>query len=126
MGFINTIHGQLSNTTWLFFLALGLWGLYRGFRGQGMDSSYMGAVVIGQFLFIAQSLLGAVIWFGGLNVALDRPSIHLLYGAFSLVFIPFIYLAVLRGDTSNRGQWVMAFSTLFMFGITLRLITTGI
>lgn len=126
MGFINTIHAQLSNTTWLFFLALGLWGLYRGIRGQGMDGSYMGAVVIGQILFFVQSILGGLVWFGGLNVGLDRPSIHLLYGAFSLVFIPFIYLAVLRGDTSNRGQWVMAFATLFMFGITLRLITTGI
>lgn len=126
MNVINTIHGQLTNTVWLFFLILGLWGVYRGIRGHGIDGSYLGAVWIGQILFVAQSIIGGIVWFGGFRVALERPSIHLLYGAFSLVFIPFIFFAVLKGDTSNRGQWVMAFATLFMFGIAIRLTNTGL
>ena len=53
-------------------------------------------------------------------------GIHLLYGIFALVFLPFVYVSVLRGDDTNRAQWVLAFTTLFMFGIALRSISTSI
>lgn len=119
------LHDGLSNAAWIFFLIIGLWGTFRAIRGEGIDGSYLGAVAVGQFIFVAQAILGALLWFNGLSTVLPSPSIHLLYGVFALVFIPFIYLAVLRGDDSNRGQWVMAFSTLFMFGIALRAIQTA-
>lgn len=121
-----SIHGALSNTTWLFFLIIGLWGLFRAIRGLGIDGSYMGASVIGVLLFVVQGLLGAVIWFSSSGANLSRPDMHILYGAFGIVFLPFVYIAVLRGDASNRGQWVMAFATLFLFGIALRGINTSI
>jgi hypothetical protein len=63
---------------------------------------------------------------GGGNLALARSGVHLLYGVFALVFLPFIYLSVLRGDDTNRAQWVLAFTTLFMFGIALRSIGTAV
>lgn len=120
------IHGALSNTAWLFFLILGLWGLYRGIRGQSVDGSYLGAAFIGQLIFVTQAIFGALLWIGGGNAAIQRPGIHLLYGVFALVFLPFIYLSVLRGDDTNRAQWVLAFTTLFLFGIALRSISTAI
>lgn len=126
MSTIQTIHAALSNTAWLFFLALGIWGLIRAIRGMGMSSSYLGAAFIGQLIFVAQAVLGGILWLQGGNATMQRPGIHLLYGVFALVFLPFIYLSVLRGDDSNRAQWVMAFSTLFLFGIALRAITTSI
>ncbi len=43
-----------------------------------------------------------------------------------MVFLPFIYLSVLRGDDTNRAQWVLAFTTLFLFGIALRAIGTAV
>lgn len=126
MSTLATIHGALANTTWLFFLALGLWGLYRAIRGQAVNGSYIGAVAIGQILFFAQAILGGLLWFQGGNLAMQRSGIHLLYGVFAVVFLPFIYMSVLRGDDTNRGQWVLAFATLFMFGIALRAITTAV
>lgn len=120
-----SIHGALSNTAWLFFLALGLWGLFRAIRGRSVDGSYLGAVFIGQAIFVIQAILGGILWVGGGNLALARSDMHLLYGVFALVFLPFIYLSVLRGDDTNRAQWVLAFATLFMFGIALRSITTA-
>jgi hypothetical protein len=123
---IITIHGALSNTAWLFFLALGLWGLFRAIRGQSMGGSYLGAAFIGQMIFVMQAILGTVIWLGSGSGGMQRPGIHLLYGVFALVFLPFIYLSVLRGDDSNRAQWVMAFTTLFLFGIALRAISTSV
>ncbi len=120
------IHSALSNTAWLFFLILGLWGLFRAIRGQAVNGSYLGAAFIGQMIFVVQALLGATLWIGGGSVAIQRPGIHLLYGIFALIFLPFIYLSVLRGDDTNRAQWVLAFTTLFLFGIALRSISTAV
>jgi hypothetical protein len=123
---ISTIHQVLSNSIWLFFLALGIWGLFRAIRGLGIDGSYLGAAVIGQLLFVVQAILGFILWFGGRRVLLADPSMHMLYGVFALVFLPFVYLVWLRGDDSNRGMWIMGFATMFLFGIALRSIATGI
>lgn len=123
---VSNIHGAISNTIWLFFLFLGVWGLFRAIRGQGINGSFLGATVIGQVLFVIQGVLGVILWLSGLSGSVPRFEVHVLYGAFALVFLPFIYLAVLRGDDSNRGQWIMAFSILFLFGIALRGISTSV
>jgi len=126
MGTIQAIHSALSNTAWLFFLILGLWGLLRAIRGQSVTGNYLGAAFIGQMIFVVQAILGGILWIGGLSATIQRPGIHLLYGVFALVFLPFIYLSVLRGDDTNRAQWVLAFTTLFLFGIALRSIGTAV
>ncbi|MCA9935124.1 MAG: hypothetical protein KC415_14415 [Anaerolineales bacterium] len=123
MALIHTIHTLLSNTVWMFFLLIGIWGLYRGIRRQGIDGNYLGATAIGQVLFFIQGALGIT-----LAIAGNRPTdsfMHWLYGTFSLVFLPFVYLVWMRGEDDNQAQWVLAFATLFMFGIALRSITTG-
>jgi hypothetical protein len=120
------IHSALSNTAWLFFLIIGLWGLFRAIRGQSVNGAYLGAAAIGQAIFVIQAILGGILWLGGGNLAMQRPGIHLLYGVFALVFLPFVYVSVLRGDDTNRAQWVLAFTTLFLFGIALRSITTAV
>lgn len=125
MQFVTILHEGIANMTWIFFLVLGLWGLFRAIRGEGVDGSYLGAAAIGQGLFVLQTIIGAILWGYGLEVSLARPGIHALYGIFVLIFLPFIYYTVLRGDDSNRGQWVLAFATLFLFGVSLRLIFTG-
>lgn len=119
------IHGALSKSAWLFFLIIGLWGLIRGIRGQSVNGSYLGAAFIGQMIFVVQAVLGGLLWLSGLSSGIQRSGMHLLYGVFALVFLPFIYLSVLRGDDTNRAQWVLAFTTLFLFGIALRAITTA-
>jgi hypothetical protein len=123
---ISAIHAALSNTAWLFFLILGLWGFIRAVRGQSVNGAYLGAAFIGQMIFVLQAVLGATLWIGGNSGNMQRAGIHALYGVFALVFLPFIYLSVLRGDDTNRAQWVLAFTTLFLFGIALRSITTAV
>lgn len=126
MATVLTIHRALANTTWLFFLILGLWGLLRAARGRGVDANYLGAAFIGQMLFVVENVLGAAIWIGNRGLDMDRPEIHILYGVFALIFLPFVYVSVLRGDNTNRAQWVLAFTTLFLFGIALRSISTSV
>ena len=119
------IHSRLSQTVVLFFLFLGIWGLYRAIRRYGVDGSYMGALVIGQILYIVQGILGAILWATGHLGAVARPEMHILYGAFALVFLPFVFLVWLKGDDSNRAQWMLALTTLFLFGIANRAISTA-
>ncbi len=119
------VHSRLSQTVVLFFLFLGIWGVYRAARRYRVDGSYMGALVIGQILFMVQGILGAILWASGFIGAVARPEMHILYGAFALVFLPFVFLVWLKGDDSNQAQWVLAFTTLFLFGIAERAISTA-
>lgn len=122
MAAISELHEVLSRTTWMFFLAIGLWGLFRAIRAQSVDGSYLGAMVVGQLLFVVQLILGVILLTAGGRPV--RPGIHIIYGLFSLVFLPFVF-GYIRGDDSNRAQWIYAFSTLFLFGIVLRSMETG-
>jgi hypothetical protein len=126
MGIVILIHSTLSNTIWLFFLALGLWGLVRAIRRHGIDGSYLGALVIGEILYAVQGLLGLILWISGFMPNVGRPAMHILYGSFALVFMPFVYFVWLKGDDSNQAQWVLGFTTLFLFGIALRATGTAV
>lgn len=123
---VSNVHSILSNTIWLYFLALGLWGVFRAIRSQGVDGSYLGAMAIGQLLYVLQGLLGLVLWLSGLLGVVSRPTMHVIYGTFAAVFLPFVYLVWLKGEDSNRAQWVLSLATLFLFGIALRAIGTGV
>lgn len=122
MEIVVEIHRVLSNSAMLFFLLLGIWGIFRAFRNYGVGGSYMGALVIGEGLFVIQAALGAVLWLSG-----ERPGrpIHLLYGVFLLVALPGLF-AYIKGDDSNQAQWYYGLLTLFLFGVTLRAIGTGV
>lgn len=126
MDTVVAIHDGLANTAWLFFLIIGLWGIYRAVRGYATDGSYLGAVAVGQLIFVVQAVVGGILWFTVGSGSIPRPGIHLLYGIFALVFLPFVYLVLIKGDDSNRAQWIWAFSTLFMFGIALRSMSTAV
>jgi hypothetical protein len=110
------IHDRFANTVWLFLLILGLWSLWRAIRGEGVSGNFLGALVIGQALILIQAALGGLLYLGGHGANISQPAIHILYAAFSLVFLPFVFLYWLRGDDSNRAQWVLTFAVLFQFG----------
>ena len=64
MAIVLNLHQVLSNTTWLFFLIVGVWGMYRAIRGFSVDGSYLGAMAVGEILFVVQGILGVVLLFG--------------------------------------------------------------
>lgn len=126
MELITILHDGLQNALWLFFLLIGLWGTYIAVKGGGIDGSWIGAFFISTGMVIIQTVLTILLWWNGQMTDLQDPGIHFLYLAFAVLFPPFIYQVVLKGDDSNRGMWVMAFTTLFMFGIAIRLVNTGL
>jgi phosphatidylglycerophosphate synthase len=121
MDVVFNLHRVLSNTTWLFFLLVGIWGMYRAIREYGVDGSYLGAMAVGEILFIVQAILGVILLIGS---SAPGRSVHVLYGVFAIVAMPGLF-AYLRGDDSNNSQWAYALMTLFLFGVALRAIGTG-
>jgi hypothetical protein len=126
MEFLFILHRGFTNMAVLFFLVLGVWGFLRAFRGRSVDGSYMGALVIGQVLLMLNVILGGLLYFNGRASGMARFDVHVLYGAFVLVFLPFVYGVLLRGDDSNRAQWVWGFIGLFMFFLLPRFFVTGL
>ena len=122
MDAITELHRALSNTIWMFYLAIALWGLLRAIRRRPVDGSYFGAIVVIQLVLVVQVLLGVILYLGGARP--DRELVHYLYAAFGIVFLPGLF-AYLRGDDSPQAQWIYALAALFMFGVILRIIGTA-
>ena len=90
----------------------------------GCEPQFLGALIIAEGLYVLQGVLGVALWVGGNSVNVSRMTMHVLYGVFAVVFLPFLF-TYQRGDDSNRAQWVYALGLLFLFGIALRAGYTG-
>ncbi|MBA3534809.1 MAG: hypothetical protein H0T73_23095 [Ardenticatenales bacterium] len=112
-----TLHLQLATMATIFTLLLALWGFLRYMQGQGVDGSYLGAVVIGEGLLVVQGALGGLMMGAGAQPA--RPAIHILYGLVALLSFPALY-AFTQGRDSRREMLLWALIALFVFGVTIR------
>ena len=89
------VHARLSTTLLLYTLLMAIWGLWRYFRREGVNSSYWGALVILEVLVLLQGLLGVYLWVSGVGEL--SGYLHVLYGAFNALLLPGIF-AFTRGD----------------------------
>lgn len=120
---ITEIHARLGNTAMLYALILTLWGLWRYFRQQGINSNYWGALVVAEVVFLVQAGLGLFMWLSG-SGELAGQYIHILYGVVSILVIPGVYIYT-RGDESRRSMVVFSLACLFLVGIALRSMATA-
>jgi len=115
------IHARLGNTVLFYVAIMGLWGLWRFIRKQGIDSNYWGALVIAEVVIVLQGALGAYLWISG-----ARPGrlIHLLYGIVSALVIPGVY-SYTKGDDKRQATLVYGVALLVTVGLVLRAIMTA-
>jgi hypothetical protein len=116
------IHSRLANTVILYSLVLAIWGLWRFFRKQGLDSSFWGALVIAEALILIQGGLGVILW--ALSLRPARGVVHILYGVISALSLPAVYVYT-RGRDTRREMLLYGVVLLFMVGIAFRAVTTG-
>jgi CDP-diglyceride synthetase len=118
---LTDIHGALSNTAILLTFALSIWGYFRFFRKEGVSSSYWGALVIAELLYIVQGVLGVILYLMG-----ERPAgwAHILYGVVSVLIIPGVF-AYSKGDQSRKTMLLYASFLLFLAVMFFRSIQTG-
>ena len=115
------IHARLANTTLLFVGIMAVWGIWRFWRGNGLSSSYWGAMIIAEILILFQGGLGAYLWISGLRP--DR-SLHLLYGIVTALAIPAIFMYT-KGREERPEMLMYTVGFLIMVGLVLRAIVTG-
>lgn len=113
---LTQVHGIVSNAFLLFALIVTLWSLLLLFRKHEIGGDFLGAVVIGEILIIAQVVLGIVLVLQG---RMPARWVHFLYGTVTAITWPSVF-AFTRGETSGRAAIYWAFSGAFLFGVALR------
>src|SRR3972149_2559465 len=121
-GWLACLHAGLSITALYFFLIISVWGYFRFFRRQGINSSYWGCLAIAELLLIAEALIGGLLWLQGAQPA--RGWLHILYGAVILIMIPGAYLYT-RGRDQRAEILVYSTATIITCGLILRAIYTA-
>lgn len=121
--FLEILHNRLSNTILLYVFFLALWGFWRFFRKQGVDSNYWGALVIAEVVILAQGVIGIFLWLN--NLRPGGGSMHILYGVVGAIGIPAVY-AFTKGRDERQEMLIYAAVLLFLSGVFLRSWGTGI
>jgi len=118
---LTDIHSRLAIAMLLFSAVAGIWGLALHFLRRKIDGNFWGVLASGELLFVAQAVLGLVMYLQG-----DRPArtIHLLYGAVAALALPAVY-AFTGGRDDRRAALTYGLVMLFLFGISLRAMGTG-
>ncbi|MGD2058690.1 MAG: hypothetical protein PVF85_13175 [Anaerolineales bacterium] len=119
---LSIIHANLANTSLLFAVIAGIWGIGLRLRGRGIDGNYWGILAVGELLFLGQGLLGAYLWISGARPG--RLGIHVLYGVVLVIGLP-AYYAITKGRDDENAALAFGFLCLFLAAITLRAMTTG-
>ncbi len=112
----------LAGNAFLYFTAIiAIWALIHYVQRRELGSDFWGAVVIGEGLIAAQALLGLIMLVQGAQPA---RWVHILYGVVSLITWPSVF-AITRGGTGRREALYWMLASVFLFGITLRAISTA-
>lgn len=123
------IHGRLSVTAAIFTFVMGAWGIVLFARNRGVDGNYLGAIVVGELLLVAQAALGAILLFqtGGL---VSLRWVHILYGVLAALIWPFIF--TYTRETPQRAvpprleSILFGAGSLFLWGLVMRAIATAV
>ena len=119
---VQQIHSALANACLIFSLIIAGYGFFLYFRQRGIDSSFWGTLAAGELLFLAQGVVGILLYAGGLRV--PRTWVHALYGIVLVITLPGAY-ALTRGRDSRSEALIYAILGLFLAGITLRAMSTA-
>ena len=116
------LHDRLADSAAFFVFAMGIWALLLFLRGQGLSSSYLGAVVVGEMLLAFVALLGAYRW---LIAGVDPARwVHLLYGILAALIWPFIYTYT-REAQGRVESLLFGVASFFLWGLVMRAIGTA-
>ena len=83
------IHSVLARALLLYAVLLGIWGTYLYFRRSAVTGGFRSSFLILGVVIAVQGVAGLVALAAG-----HRPTelLHIVYGAFAVLFIPGVYL----------------------------------
>jgi hypothetical protein len=125
----NLVHDRLAYTAMMYIAVVGIWGFIRFFRKEQIDSSYWGALVIGELLILVQIGLGIYLWAAGfrpsrMDQIVGGVNTHIFYGIVVGLIIPSLF-AMTRGRDTRSTLPVYGAGLLFLAALLVRTATTG-
>jgi hypothetical protein len=118
---IEFVHSRIALSAILYAVAMGVWAAWSYFRGQGLNSNYWGALIIGEIVMIGQGVIGVILVLSG---QMPGDVIHFLYGVLVALSWPGVY--VYTNARAGRSEAaIYAIVSFFIFGLALRAIMTG-
>jgi hypothetical protein len=121
MDAVLSVHGRVATALVLYYAAVGLWGLWLGFRKVGPTANFRGAIAIAVIASAAQGALGLLV------LAFFRPpqdALHLLYGVTLVVAMP-LAASLVRDRTARAQSLTLGLAALFTAGLAIRGIITA-
>ncbi len=122
VGLVRCLHAGLGITSLYYFLLISVWGYFRFFRRDGINSSYWGMLAIGEVLLLLESVLGGIAWIDGFRPA--RDWLHVLYAMVIVIMIPGAYLYT-KGRDERAEILVYSTAAIITCGLILRAIYTA-
>ncbi len=119
--FLQDLHCRVALATLFFAFSLGAWGAGAFVLRRGVSGNYLGALVIGEILVLAQAVLGMALVFGG---KFPTDALHFLYGVTIAISWPGAYTYT-HGETGRREMGIYALVSFFVFGLAVRALMTG-
>ncbi len=116
-----TAHQAWSQVVLIYLFLTGLFGLFLFFRKSEPSGQFLGALVIAECVVVVQGIFGILLVIQGYRPA---AGLHFLYGVVALITLPSAYLYT-RGATVRGSSLIFGGASLFLFGISIRAITTG-
>jgi len=115
------LHGYGARVLLIFAVVLGLWGTYLYFRRHELNGGFRASYLIMGGVTALQGLIGLVTLITG-----GRPTelLHLVYGAFAVLFIPGAYFYA-QGGTRRREAVILAGAAWIVSIAYFRGIATG-
>jgi heme A synthase len=98
------VHDWLARVVIIYAVVLALWGTYLYFRRDSVTGGFRSSFLVLAGVTVLQSLAGAASFVAG-----NRPfeTLHLVYGAFAILFLPGSYLYA-HGGSARREAVVLA------------------
>ena len=118
---IPLLHARVATVTVVCCAGVGLWGLWLAFRKQELTTSFLGALLLNEAIFLAQGSLGLMMVLQGTQ---PGQGVHYLYGVVALLALP-VTLLVTRARRTSREAAIYGATCLFLSGVALRAAATG-
>ncbi len=117
-------HQNWSRVVLIYAIAVALWGIFLFLRKRNPPGGYLGALIIAEGIVLIQGVIGILLVVGG-----HRPhnGLHFLYGFVAAIALPGAYgfSSLSHGGSERRDSLIMGLASLFLFGISIRAITTA-
>ena len=118
------IHMGLYRACLIFSLLIGLYGLWRFLRKEGVGENFWSILAAGELLYVAQGIVGAMLYVTVPVRPAGWDQKHILYGIVLLITLPGGY-AYMRGKDTRREALIYGLLGFFLAGIAFRAMQTA-